>query len=143
MPASLAAMDAASLRSVVGAGKRSIVERPPEQVGLIGPGRSADGGSGSTLRDDAHSWPDLCEHVRVLLNLITELQSAEHGQIINRGRIIDHLLDLRLAAAGDLRTTAEIDGLLTDTPGKSTVETAWWQETLVRLRDSASRELTH
>ena len=79
----------------------------------------------------------------MLLNLITELQSAEHGQIINRGRIIDHLLDLRLAAAGDLRTTAEIDVLLTDTPGKSTVETAWWQETLVRLRDSASHELTH
>lgn len=79
----------------------------------------------------------------MLLNLITELQSAEHGQIINRGRIIDHLLDLRLAAVDDLRTTAEIDELLADTPGKSTVETAWWEETLGRLRDSASRELTH
>lgn len=79
----------------------------------------------------------------MLLNLITELQSVEHGQIINRGRVIDHLLDLRLAADGDPLTTATIDELLTDTPGKSTVETVWWQDTLVRLRDSASRELTH
>ncbi len=79
----------------------------------------------------------------VLLNLITELQSAEHGQIIDRGRIIDHLLDLRLAAEGDIISTATIDQLLANTPGKSTVETAWWQETLASLRDGASRELTH
>ncbi len=81
--------------------------------------------------------------VLVLLNLITELQSAEHGQIIDRGRIIDHLLDLRLAAGDDLLVTAAIDELLANTPGKSTVETAWWRETLEGLRNGASRELTH
>ena len=79
----------------------------------------------------------------VLLNLITELQSAEHGQIIDRGRIIDHLLDLRLAAEDDIISTATIDQLLANTPGKSTVETTWWQETLTSLRNGASRELTH
>lgn len=79
----------------------------------------------------------------VLLNLITELQSAEHGQIIDRGRVIDHLLDLRLAAADDLMVTAAIDELLANTPGKSTVETRWWQETLADLRNGATRELTH
>lgn len=79
----------------------------------------------------------------VLLNLITELQSAEHGQIIDRGRIIDHLLDLRLAAEGDPASTETIDQILANTPGKSTVETAWWQETLTTLRNGATRELTH
>lgn len=79
----------------------------------------------------------------VLLNLITELQSADHGQIIDRGRIIDHLLDLRLAAEGDITSTESIDQLLANTPGKSTVETSWWQETLVALREGATRELTH
>lgn len=79
----------------------------------------------------------------VLLNLITELQSAEHGQIIDRGRIIDHLLDLRLAAEGDLLNTESIDQLLANTPGKSTVETTWWQETLTALHAGANRELTH
>lgn len=79
----------------------------------------------------------------VLLNLITELQSADHGQIIDRGRIIDHLLDLRLAAADDVLTTETIDELLANTPGKSTVETQWWQDTLTVLRTGATRELTH
>ena len=81
--------------------------------------------------------------VTVLLNLITELQSAEHGQIIDRGRIIDHLLDLRIAADGDLLLTQAIDELLANTPGKSTVETVWWMDTLAELRAGASRELTH
>jgi hypothetical protein len=79
----------------------------------------------------------------VLLNLITELQSAEHGQIIDRGRVIDHLLDLRIAAAGDLVTMEIIDGLLANTPGKSVVESRWWQETLSELRIGATRELAH
>ncbi len=79
----------------------------------------------------------------MLLNLITELQSADHGQIIDRGRIIDHLLDLRLAATGDPAITDVIDALLVETPGRTTVETAWWEETLAGLRDRAARELTH
>jgi hypothetical protein len=79
----------------------------------------------------------------VLLNLITELQSVEHGQLIDRGRVIDHLLDLRLVAADDLMVTAAIDQLLANTPGKSTVETVWWQETLTDLHKGAARELTH
>ena len=79
----------------------------------------------------------------VLLNLITELQSVEHGQIIDRGRIIDHLLDLRLAAEGDVALTGALDELLANTPGKSTVETTWWHQTLLDLRRSATPELTH
>lgn len=92
---------------------------------------------------DVHLGPNVCEHGEVLLNLITELQSAEHGQIIDRSRIIDHLLDLRIAAEGDLAITQTIDDLLANTPGKSTVESRWWQETLADLRERATRELTH
>ncbi len=91
-----------------------------------------------------YPWGRICANMTlVLLNLITELQSAEHGQIIDRGRIIDHLLDLRLAAEGDLLITETIDQMLANTPGKSTVETTWWQETLTTLHARANRELTH
>lgn len=91
-----------------------------------------------------YTWARICVNMSlVLLNLITELQSAEHGQIINRSRIIDHLLDLRLAADGDLGTTGIIDDLLANTPGKTTVESGWWQDTLADLRVGATRELTH
>lgn len=100
-------------------------------------------GGGSTRGDDVCTPLDLCDHHRVLLNLIAELESAEHGQIIDRGRIIDHLLDLRLAAEGDLGTTDAIDRLLANTPGKSTVETTWWKDTLAELRLGATPELTH
>jgi hypothetical protein len=57
--------------------------------------------------------------------------------------VIDHLLDLRLVATDDLMVTAAIDQLLANTPGKSTVETVWWQETLTDLHKGAARELTH
>ena len=102
----------------------------------------ADGG-GSTPGDDVSGVVVLCDALAVLLNLIAELQSADHGQIIDRGRIIDHLLDLRLAAEGDTHTTAVIDHLLGNTPGKSTVETSWWRQTLAEIADGASRELAH
>jgi len=91
-----------------------------------------------------YTWGRICVNMSlVLLNLITELQSVEHGQIIDRGRIVDHLLDLRIAADHDLLMTEVIDDLLANTPGKSTVEAAWWQDTLTQLHSGASRELTH
>ena len=91
-----------------------------------------------------YTWGRFCVNMSlVLLNLITELQSAEHGQIIDRGRIIDHLLDLRIAAGADPLMTDVIDDLLANTPGRSSVESSWWSDTLSQLRNGASRELTH
>ena len=77
----------------------------------------------------------------VLMNLISELQAVEHGQLIDKSRVIDHLLDLRHAATGDDAMCLAVDRLLADTPGKSMVEATWWKSALVEL--AAARQLTH
>lgn len=71
-------------------------------------------------------------------NLIAELRTpevadAQPGQLMDRGRVIDHLLDLRLEAAGNSGLTAAIDQTLGDVPGRNTVELTWWRDTLERL----------
>lgn len=71
--------------------------------------------------------------------LIEDLKSAIDGQVIDRSRVIDHLLDIRLELASDERLTAAVDEVLTDVPGLSMVETSWWQETLDRLAALAER----
>ncbi len=78
----------------------------------------------------------------VITNLIAELRTAElvaaaPGQLIDRGRIIDHLLDLRLEATADSSLVTMIDGILADVPGKSVVELVWWRETLDQIGDAA------
>ncbi len=76
----------------------------------------------------------------VLMNLISELQAVEHGQLIDKSRVIDHLLDLRSAAADSPLVLASIDGLLASAPGRSMVESSWW---VLALRDlSETRQLT-
>ncbi len=76
--------------------------------------------------------------VSVISNLIAELQTADvvaaaPGQLIDRGRVIDYLLDLRLEAGNDSALTRMIDGILGDVPGKTVVELVWWRDTLDRL----------
>ncbi len=75
----------------------------------------------------------------VLETLIDELRAVEHGQLIDRSRVIDHLLDLRLAADGGPLMTA-IDALLADAPGRSTVETRWWRAALEDLASQAAAQ---
>ncbi len=80
--------------------------------------------------------------VGVMSNLIAELRTAElvaaaPGQLIDRGRIFDHLLDLRLEAGSDSSLVTLIDSVLSDVPGKSVVELVWWRETLDKIADAA------
>mgnify|MGYP006950414351 CR=1 FL=1 len=78
------------------------------------------------------------EHV--IANMIEELQNTADGQLIDRGRVLDHLLDLRLAAGGQSAFVSLVDELLANIPGKTVVEGAWWNETLSRLGETAQPE---
>lgn len=69
-------------------------------------------------------------------DLINELIMYLDGQVSGRARVIDQLLDIRLAAMGDDELTAEIDRMLSDLPGVTVVENAW---VLGRLEDLKSR----
>lgn len=69
--------------------------------------------------------------------LIAELKSKIDGELIDRGRVTDHLLDLRLCSDRP-GFTALVDELLADLPGRSVVETSWWSEALDRLAAQVS-----
>lgn len=74
----------------------------------------------------------------VIENLIEEFKSRFSGQLIDRGRVVDQLLDLRLAAHGQPHVTALVDEVLSNIPGRTVVETSWWAETLDRLATAAT-----
>lgn len=78
----------------------------------------------------------------VVTNLIEDLRNEDNGQLIDKGKVIDRLLDLRLAAEGHVAIVAIIDARLSNVPGKSVVEVAWWQETLTELAAMGEHELT-
>ena len=63
---------------------------------------------------------------------ITTLRAAIDGQLSDRGRVIDHLLDLRNEFTSPA-LIATIDELLTDVPGLTVVENEWWSSALDRL----------
>lgn len=68
-------------------------------------------------------------------NEIAELTAKIDGEIIDRSRVIDHLLDLRLLT-DDIAFTAQVDRLLGDVPGASMVDAAWWRQALAQLAAS-------
>ena len=69
--------------------------------------------------------------------VLATLRSEIDGQLIDRGRVMDHLLDLR-ADSRDMPALLEvIDQLLVELPGVSVVETSWWSGAIDRLDDAA------
>lgn len=62
--------------------------------------------------------------------LIEQFRSNIDGQLSDKSRVIDHLLDMRLAVADRPAVVAEIDRLLSDVPGLTTVENSWWSVAL-------------
>jgi hypothetical protein len=65
--------------------------------------------------------------------LIGEYRAQLDGRLTDRGRIVDHLLDLRLVSGESPVFQAEVDALLANVPGLTVVETTWWAEQLDRL----------
>ena len=79
----------------------------------------------------------------------TELQFDEvlersvsliHGELIDRSRIVDALLDLRNSTSSPSLVEV-IDTALRDVPGRTTVRSSWWQGILDELNLAAELEL--
>ncbi len=68
----------------------------------------------------------MVQHGGVLETLIAELRSSVSGELSSRSQVVDHLLDLRLAARSNPTVVAAIDALLADLPGQTTVPNGWW-----------------
>jgi hypothetical protein len=62
--------------------------------------------------------------------MIEQFRSDINGQLSDKRRVTDHLLDVRLAAAHSPTVVAETDRLLADMPGLTTVENDWWRAAL-------------
>lgn len=72
-----------------------------------------------------------------IAELIAGLKSKIDGELIDRGRVTDHLLDVRLSSDRP-GLTALVDELLADLPGRSVVETSWWSDALDQLAAQAT-----
>jgi hypothetical protein len=68
--------------------------------------------------------------------LIGELITAIDGEVIDKSRVIDRLLDLRNDAEAPALVDA-VDQLLTNVPGRTMVTAEWWRESLEGLRIAA------
>lgn len=60
------------------------------------------------------------------------------GQLSDKSRVVDGLLDIRLAAGDRPALVTKVDRLLSDVPGLTTVENSWWTAALNDLRRAAS-----
>jgi hypothetical protein len=90
---------------------------------------------GGNVPIDDSMEPVMNEPIAISKRIAT-LRAAIDGQLSDRNRIIDHLLDLRLEfeAPG---LVAVIDELLSDVPGLTVVENEWWAASLDRLSMAA------
>ncbi|MCY3863174.1 MAG: hypothetical protein OXG34_08890 [bacterium] len=73
-----------------------------------------------------------------ITELVDRLLDAIDGELTSRSRVVDGLLDLRLAAADLPEVVAQVDDCLATLPGNTTVTNLWWMETLADLRSAAS-----
>jgi hypothetical protein len=73
------------------------------------------------------------------VQLIDEALAAINGEVLDKSRVTDWLLDLRLAA-GSPELVAAVDDVLAGVPGKTMVATSWWADALNGLRLIAELE---
>ncbi|MEO5842550.1 MAG: hypothetical protein ABIQ73_03965 [Acidimicrobiales bacterium] len=66
--------------------------------------------------------------------------SLIHGELIERARIVDALLDLRNTTSASSLVEV-IDAALRSLPGRTTVRSSWWQGILDELNLAAELEL--
>jgi hypothetical protein len=69
-------------------------------------------------------------------SLIEALLGPLTGEVVDRSRVADRLLDLR-NEAGSPNLVEAVDELLRTVPGRTMVATAWWREALEGLRLAA------
>ncbi len=73
------------------------------------------------------------------VELIDETLAAINGEVLDKSRVTDRLLDLRNEADGPALLAA-VDGILRNVPGRTLVPTEWWVEVLNELRLAAELE---
>lgn len=66
--------------------------------------------------------------------------SLIHGELIERARIVDALLDLRNTTSASSLVEV-IDAALRSLPGRTTVRSSWWQGIIDELNLAAELEL--
>lgn len=77
-----------------------------------------------------------------MASLIQQFRTEIHGQLSDRRRVIDHLLDLRLELGDRPEIVLEVDRLLVELPGLTTVENVWWASALDSLDGLVAAEPT-
>lgn len=70
------------------------------------------------------------QHGHVVATLIQQFRSEIHGQLSDKRRVVDNLLDVRLANSDHPAVVAEVDRLLGEAPGLTTVDNEWWNRAL-------------
>jgi hypothetical protein len=70
---------------------------------------------------------------------IDEALAAISGEVLDKSRVADRLLDLRLAADSP-ELVAAVDDVLSAIPGRTMVATSWWSDALNGLRLAAELE---
>lgn len=63
---------------------------------------------------------------------VAMLRARINGQLSDRNRVIDHLLDIRLDT-GDPAMVFVVDELLSSVPGLTVVDNSWWSDALDRI----------
>jgi hypothetical protein len=70
---------------------------------------------------------------------IDEALAAISGEVLDKSRVADRLLDLRLVADSP-ELVAAVDDVLANIPGRTMVPTDWWADALKGLRIAAELE---
>jgi hypothetical protein len=70
---------------------------------------------------------------------IDEALAAISGEVLDKSRVADRLLDLRLAADSPALVAA-VDDVLMSIPGRTMVQSSWWADALNGLRIAAELE---
>jgi hypothetical protein len=70
---------------------------------------------------------------------IDEALAAISGEVLDKSRVADRLLDLRLVADSPALVAA-VDDVLSSIPGRTMVPTSWWADALNGLRIAAELE---
>jgi hypothetical protein len=75
----------------------------------------------------------------LFLQTIEEALAAISGEVVDKSRVADRLLDLRLAADAPALVAA-VDDVLSTMPGRTMVPASWWSDALNGLRIAAELE---
>lgn len=73
------------------------------------------------------------QHGEVVETLIQQHRKRINGELSDKNRVTDQLLDIRLAATDQPEIVEIVDRLLVERPGLTTVTNKWWTEALDEL----------